>query len=176
MLITSANSLPERPGNCSKRCGDVEVPYPFGILQNASGAVENPECAIRNEFLFFCNTNLEPHRLFFGANMPIHNISVEEGTISVKVDSAFQCYSNLQLEFNFPQSTGLVGPFRFSDSHNKLTAIGCDTVVLMEDYEHTFGSGCISMCSKNATLRGSCSGHGCCQTPVPKHEPRRVAF
>ncbi|XP_050209234.1 wall-associated receptor kinase 2-like [Mercurialis annua] len=154
--------------NCRNKCGDVDVPYPFGI-NFTSGIKNEPSCSLNNFFRFTCNTSFSPARLMFGRNMPIHNISVEEGTISVRVDAASRCYNQTGLRRKFSQTINLGGgPFRFSDSRNKLTTIGCDTLALIKDKEETFGSGCISFCSSNITLEGSCSGFGCCQTPIPQ--------
>ncbi|KAJ9178640.1 hypothetical protein P3X46_010508 [Hevea brasiliensis] len=103
--------------------------------------------------MFTCNSSYNPHQLFFGENMPIHNISVEEGTISVKIDAAYNCYNNKGLIDNFTQSIRLgSGPFRFSNLRNKLTVVGCDTLALMEDAAETFGSGCVSLCGTNTPI------------------------
>eukprot|EP00257_Ricinus_communis_P009161 XP_002527556.2 wall-associated receptor kinase 2 [Ricinus communis] len=164
----SASSPEVISDNCPDKCGNVHVPYPFGI-NFTSGISNDPNCSFNNFFRFTCNTTFDPPRLYFGRNMPIHNISVEEGTISVRIDAAYRCYDQTGFRRGFSQSINLgSGPFRFSDSRNKLTTIGCDTLALMEDKEETFGSGCISFCSSKITLEGSCSGFGCCQTPIPK--------
>ncbi|KAJ9178489.1 hypothetical protein P3X46_010367 [Hevea brasiliensis] len=165
---TTAKGSPDVVSGCADTCGNVHVPYPFGI--NITPEISDPRCALNNsEFMFTCNSSYNPPQLFFGENMPIHNISVEEGTISVRIDAAYNCYNNTGLINNFIQSIRLgSGPFRFSDSRNKLTVVGCDTLALMEDAAQTFGSGCVSLCGKNMTLQGSCSGFGCCQTPIPR--------
>ncbi|KAF2322357.1 hypothetical protein GH714_012875 [Hevea brasiliensis] len=165
---TTAKGSPDVVSGCADKCGNVHVPYPFGI--NITSEISDPRCALNNsEFMFTCNSSYNPPQLFFGENMPIHNISVEEGTISVRIDAAYNCYNNTGLINNFRQSIGLgSGPFRFSDSRNKLTVVGCDTLALMEDEAQSFGSGCVSLCGTNMTLQGSCSGFGCCQTPIPQ--------
>ncbi|KDP42943.1 hypothetical protein JCGZ_23885 [Jatropha curcas] len=156
--------------SCPERCGDVLVPYPFGI--NFTSGISNPyNCALNKHFILTCNVSDDPPTLFFGENMPIHNISIEEGTISVRIESANNCYNETGITYNFSQYIRMKGgrPVRFSDTRNKFTVVGCDTLALMEDDEETFGSGCISMCDSNVTLEGSCSGRGCCQTPLPRN-------
>ncbi|KAI6688573.1 hypothetical protein NL676_025401 [Syzygium grande] len=61
-------------------------------------------------------------------------------------------------------------PYKFSDTRNKLTILGCDTLALMSDQDGMFGSGCISYCSQNVHFANetACSGLGCCQTSIPK--------
>lgn len=163
--ITAADS-PDVVSGCPDTCGNVHVPYPFGI--NFTSGISDPRCALNSSFIFNCDSSSNPPRLFFGSNMPIHNISVEEGTISVRIDAAYRCYNNTGLIRDFSQSIRLgTGPFRFSASRNKLTVVGCDTLALMEDAAETFGSGCLSLCDRNMTLQGSCSGFGCCQTSIP---------
>lgn len=123
---------------------------------------------MNTSFLFLCNYTFEPPRLFLGENMPITNISIEEGTISALIQPAFNCYNDTGLIQNFsPKSISLGdGPFRFSDSHNKLTVIGCDTLGVMEDNK-TFGSGCASVCyNQSSTLNDP--GIGFCQANVPQ--------
>ncbi|KDP42933.1 hypothetical protein JCGZ_23875 [Jatropha curcas] len=166
-LISQTTTATDVISGCPDTCGTVHVPYPFGI--NFTSAISNPNCALNSFFMFNCNESYDPPRLFFGENMPIHNISVEEGTISVRIDSAFKCYNETGLTLEFDQDISLGdGPFRFSDTRNKLTVTGCDTLALMRDAAETFGSGCVSLCDKNVTLHGSCSGFGCCQTSVPQ--------
>ncbi|XP_038707167.1 wall-associated receptor kinase 2-like [Tripterygium wilfordii] len=152
-----------KPG-CLENCGNVSAPFPFGI--------DNLDCAINDYFLLDCNaTNTTTPELLFG-NMIVSNISVEEGTISVYINAASDCYDqNGRLENDsFDEVITLGdGPFRFSATRNKFTAFGCDTSAYMSDSEGSFTSGCISLCDpQNMTKDDSCSGIGCCQTTVPR--------
>ncbi|KAI6688558.1 hypothetical protein NL676_025386 [Syzygium grande] len=62
--------------------------------------------------------------------------------------------------------------YRFSDTQNKLTVLGCDTVTAMTNKQGTFKSGCITYCSENETVdlakETTCSGRGWCQASIPK--------
>ncbi|XXG39865.1 hypothetical protein AAC387_Pa01g0722 [Persea americana] len=66
-------------------------------------------------------------------------------------------------------SLGKDGPFTFSNTLNKFTAIGCHTqAYLSGDSESNFTSGCMSFCGKKETvIDGLCTGIGCCQTSIP---------
>ncbi|CAI0397418.1 unnamed protein product [Linum tenue] len=164
-------------GDCSDKCGNITVPYPFGI--------GDPKCAFSDAFLLNCTSTVTtaapPHELLFG-NIPVTNISLEEGTLSSIMYAAYSCYDeNGLMEDNyFNQSISLgEGPFRFSDAHNKLTVFGCDAMAIMTDAPGNFGSACISFCNgvsaANVSRRISaaasssvCSGIGCCQSLIPQ--------
>ncbi|CAI0397428.1 unnamed protein product [Linum tenue] len=152
-------------GDCSDKCGNITVPYPFGI--------GDPKCAFSDAFLLNCTSSTTPpHELLFG-NIPVTNISLEEGTLSSIMYAAYSCYDeNGLMEDNyFNQSISLgEGPFRFSDAHNKLTVFGCDAMAIMTDAPGNFGSACISFCNRISAAASSsvCSGIGCCQSLIPQ--------
>ncbi|CAN1251700.1 Wall-associated receptor kinase 2 [Linum perenne] len=159
-FISSADVISDE---CSDRCGNITVPYPFGI--------GNPKCAISSSFLFNCNSS----QLVFGRNIAVQNISIEEGTFSGVMLAAYRCYNETgsmdRYRFNPAIRLG-TGPFRFSNVYNKLTAFGCDTLAFMTDSRGTFGSGCVSLCDDvsaavNATSAAICAGIGCCQSSIP---------
>ncbi|XXG39876.1 hypothetical protein AAC387_Pa01g0730 [Persea americana] len=64
------------------------------------------------------------------------------------------------------------GPYTFSNTRNKFTAVGCDTQARITgslvDSDSNFTSGCVSFCSEEErVVNGTCSGIGCCQTSIP---------
>ena len=161
---SSAASSVANPG-CVGTCGDVNVPYPFGI--------DDPKCAKNGSFLLFCNRNTNPHKLYMG-NSSVYNISVEDSTVTTGIDAASRCYNEKGLimrPFN-QYITMSNGPLTFSHSRNKFTSLGCDIFASMDDANGGFGGGCYSLCDYNENGPpddGSCSGSGCCQTTIPKH-------
>uniref|UniRef100_A0A6N2M0W8 Wall-associated receptor kinase galacturonan-binding domain-containing protein n=1 Tax=Salix viminalis TaxID=40686 RepID=A0A6N2M0W8_SALVM len=111
-----------KPG-CQEKCGNISVPYPFGILE--------PSCAMNDNFFLNCTSNDEGHpELLFTINAPISNISEQEGTVTVSIYAAFNCYDKKGIQTDsFSQSMAFgSGPFMFSDTRNIFTAIGCDTL------------------------------------------------
>ncbi|KAG5248087.1 wall-associated receptor kinase [Salix suchowensis] len=152
-----------KPG-CQEKCGNVSVPYPFGILE--------PSCALNDNFFLNCSSNDEGHpELLFMINAPISNIELE-GTVTVSIYAAFSCYNKrgIQTDF-FPQSMAFgSGPFMFSHTRNIFTAIGCDTFGQVTNYEFTYGAACLSICTEYVEMsdENPCSGSGCCQTSIPK--------
>ncbi|KAB5561588.1 hypothetical protein DKX38_006545 [Salix brachista] len=153
-----------KPG-CQEKCGNVSVPYPFGILE--------PSCAMNKNFFLNCTSNDEGHpQLLFGRNMPISNISELEGTVTVRIYAAFSCYNKKGIETDF-YSTWMTlgsGPFMFSNTRNIFTAIGCDTSARVTNFEFTYGATCLSLCTEYVEMSDAnpCSGSGCCQTSIPK--------
>ncbi|KAF4365319.1 hypothetical protein F8388_017885 [Cannabis sativa] len=154
--------------NCQTKCGDVEVPYPFGI--------DDQNCAISKDidqyFLLNCNTSSGSPKLMFG-ELEVLNIDVENATMKVVNNHSFDCYNE---NGNLTRRSGRGGlrlskSTTLSDSENKLFAFGCDTQAFMYASENNFGSGCISICYENVSMlaQTSCSGLGCCQTSLPKH-------
>ena len=157
---------------CERKCGDVDVPYPFGI--------DVPSCAkveASPEFLLKCNRSTggsnSTAKLIVGKNIEVVGISLEDATISVRIYSSYKCYdeSGPVPGRAFDQNIELGRSFTFSTAENKLVGLGCDTLAFMGDADGNFGSGCISLCGEDVDLakEDACSGLGCCQTSVPKH-------
>ncbi|KAF4365320.1 hypothetical protein F8388_017886 [Cannabis sativa] len=104
--------------NCETKCGDVEVPYPFGI--------HHQNCAINKDidkyFFLNCNTSSGSPKLIYGINLEVSSIDVEKATMNVKNFYSYDCYSK-----NGSLSITLSKFFTLSDSENKLFGLGCHT-------------------------------------------------
>ncbi|XP_057486998.1 putative wall-associated receptor kinase-like 16 [Actinidia eriantha] len=151
-----------KPG-CPQKCGNLTVPYPFGVGVGAG-------CSIGSWFDINCTTN-PPTAYINTGNLEIVDIS--DTHIRIKSVVASRCYaqSGLITQDN-PAWTQLgdTSPFTFSDTLNKFTVIGCDDFALISgSLGRNFTSGCVSLCSKREdVLDGYCTGIGCCQTSIPK--------
>ncbi|GKV50884.1 hypothetical protein SLEP1_g57564 [Rubroshorea leprosula] len=145
---------------CPQTCGNVSVPFPFGFGR--------PECAKNSTFLLTCN---QSGSLLYG-DIPIDNISLEDGTITGLIYPAYECYDQNGLKNGTDRLIWLSRPsLIISPIHNKFIGLGCDTIAKMTDREGRSGSGCITFCNNPADIRkdSSCSGFGCCQTSIPEH-------
>lgn len=162
LMTTESSSQDVKPG-CQEKCGNVSVPYPFGIGK--------PDCAMDEHFFLNCSSNDGGAEPWFRSNMTARKISVPEGTVTVSIGTAYSCYDKSGNETRyFDQSMKLgPGPFTFSDTLNIFTVIGCDTAAQVTNEEFTYGVACLSLCTKyvNMTDANACSGSGCCHTSIP---------
>ncbi|GJN02340.1 hypothetical protein PR202_ga19679 [Eleusine coracana subsp. coracana] len=149
---------------CQRQCGNVEIPYPFGIGEN---------CSLETDFAVSCEVEDGISKPFIGDHFELLNISLAESTIRVLNFIASFCYNPSTGSMEIGGVAGLDAsdsPYRFSDVHNKFTVIGCNTLAYISSSNNTgYQSGCVSTCSRMSDLTdGSCSGMGCCQTEIPK--------
>ncbi|KAK3144244.1 hypothetical protein QOZ80_4AG0310520 [Eleusine coracana subsp. coracana] len=155
-----ASALPS--SECPRQCGDVEIPYPFGIGENCSLSGFNVSCKVEDGV----------SKPFIG-DFELLNISLSESTVRVLNFILSYCYNRSTGSMEIGGVGGLNAsdsPYRFSDVHNKFTVIGCNTLAYIISSNNTgYQSGCVSTCSRMSDLTdGSCSGMGCCQTEIPR--------
>ncbi|KZV38494.1 wall-associated receptor kinase 3-like [Dorcoceras hygrometricum] len=148
---------------CETNCGDVTVPFPFGIGNNSG-------CSIGPWFDMSCDDSVTPSKLTItAANLEVLNIS--ESEIRIKNSISVRCYTESgNVTRDNQAGIDLAGsPYSFSEL-NRFTVVGCDDLALILGREgRNFTSGCLSLCSqKNDLLDGYCTGIGCCQTPIPR--------
>ncbi|XP_019187487.1 PREDICTED: wall-associated receptor kinase 2-like [Ipomoea nil] len=172
---TTNSSQVGRPG-CPTRCGNLTVPYPFGIGIGSG-------CALDPGFEILCDTNnSNPPRPVLnsgwgGPPIPIHDIS--DTQIRVPSPRVFhRCNDSngalIRRSPNLSWSLGLLKYNHYSRSpENKITILGCDqTLVITDETNATATTKCTSRCTGNASQimpeNGTCSGFGCCQLPLPK--------
>ncbi|RWR78971.1 wall-associated receptor kinase 2-like protein [Cinnamomum micranthum f. kanehirae] len=162
LIAASAFNTTSKPG-CPDRCGNVSIPYPFGIQKG---------CSRSEEFELVCNdTHYNPPKPFWG-EFEIVEITLE-GQANVTAYVASDCYNesgSTQSNKPWMSLNEQDGPFTFSNTRNKFTAIGCDTQAYITSfYGHNFTSGCMSFCGENVSvIDGLCTGIGCCQTSIPQ--------
>ncbi|XP_057801208.1 wall-associated receptor kinase 2-like [Salvia miltiorrhiza] len=151
-----------KPG-CPTKCGNVAVPYPFGIGEGSG-------CSFDKLFEVTCNDSFAPPRLFVPA-ADIEIVEIRNDTVRIKNMIASACYDPIgRVTSTSAASINLADtPFSVSDA-NMLTLVGCDDVFLMLGYMgRNFSSGCASLCSnKEDLIEGECSGIGCAQSNIPK--------
>ncbi|KAL8495046.1 hypothetical protein ACS0TY_019268 [Phlomoides rotata] len=164
-VSTGAVSL-SKPG-CPERCGNVTVPYPFGV---------GPECSAHKSFTVTCNQTTNPPKPYLNVSLSSNvRLEVVEFSLHKKIVRVKQ--GVFPLLCNSTRKVILVGeilgrgPFRYSTLYNSLVVIGCKNKVWLLDYgdNPSFG-GCAPICGGNMpSCKGSncCSGMNCCQTTIP---------
>ncbi|KAI3947049.1 hypothetical protein MKW92_039554 [Papaver armeniacum] len=156
-LPITGSDVITKPG-CRSHCGNVSIPYPFGI---------GPGCFIDKYFEIRCDESLlNSAKPVYGPNYDILNISISDGTMTTEVFIARDCPDN---ETPTYYSTAGFDKFTFSNTKNKFIGMGCNTwAYLGQDNGASVGSGCLSICNKTEdSTDGSCTGVGCCQASVP---------
>ncbi|BFG25732.1 hypothetical protein CerSpe_120060 [Prunus speciosa] len=122
---TTAASGAETPmakHNCATHCGDISIPYPFGIGPNK-------DCYFDEWFEMGCNqsSSTRPHKLYLKrAQLEVLNVYAN-GTLRAKNSIAYRGQ----------QPTNLSGsPFVYSGRHNKFTAVSCGYLALVSSENH----------------------------------------
>ncbi|KAL0009272.1 hypothetical protein SO802_010774 [Lithocarpus litseifolius] len=163
VLLGSMNAFVKAVGlvnsSCSQSCGNVSIPYPFGI---------EPGCYISDSYRIYCNHSFSPPKPTFSTftQMEVLDISLE-GTLRVNYPTLRRCSNGTETKpFESLAARSLV----FSQSRNKFIAIGCNNFASLNDAEDVVICGCMSVCNnKTRAMNGnnSCNGINCCQTTIP---------
>lgn len=162
---------PPPPGNCQRKCGDVDIPYPFGVWNGS----ESDGCAVPG---FYLNCDVDDNHVYrpFHGNVEVLSISLPTGQARVMNSISSACYntSSRDMDYNDWQINFTGTPLTISDADNKFTVVGCQTLAYITDDDNLgkYTSGCVAMCQggdlTSLATNGSCSGIGCCQTAIPR--------
>ncbi|CAN6236476.1 unnamed protein product [Urochloa humidicola] len=179
MLATAAAAAPVALPGCPETCGNITVPYPFGT---------RPGC-FREGFNLTCEeTPGRPPRLFVGDGVEVVGISLPDGTVrihskmlGVSLSANKSIRPSQLLRFNGSWSVGQMatGRLAVSTRHNRFVAMGCNLLASLfdpgaSDSDISYVSVCAALCVDGfafATRDASCSGVGCCQTPIASGLP-----
>ncbi|XP_075644289.1 wall-associated receptor kinase-like 10 [Castanea sativa] len=143
--------------SCSQSCGNVSIPYPFGI---------EPGCYISDSYRIDCNHSFSPPKPMFTTFTQFEVLDISlDGTLRVNYPRFFSCSNGTKTKpFDSLAARSLV----FSQSRNRFIAIGCDNFASLNDAEDVVICGCMSVCDNKAINRGNgCNGINCCQTTIP---------
>ncbi|XLS67231.1 hypothetical protein HN51_018254 [Arachis hypogaea] len=158
----SSDAVTQPNSNCTKRCGPLEIPFPFGTDES---------CSLDSSFLISCNHTSTPYLTH--NNSTVLSISLD-GEMRVSAAVARGCYDVNGTRINETSYDKIFNltHFSFSSSKNKLTVVGCNTIGEVVGYNvierRNYATGCFSVClSVNETTSGICTGAGCCQSPIP---------
>ncbi|KAH0696745.1 hypothetical protein KY290_014142 [Solanum tuberosum] len=157
---TAATSL-AKPG-CEERCGNLTIPYPFGL---------SASCSLNSWYLIKCDKSYNPPKPFMNSFLQVElqseviSVSIENQTIITSVSIVNFCNKSSEGSKIITTGTDLSGsPFYYAKDRNKLMLVGCGNGLVTQ--KQNILSGCTSICTEGATLTG-CYGINCCQSLVP---------
>ncbi|CAO2207170.1 unnamed protein product [Urochloa humidicola] len=163
--------------SCTRRCGNISIPYPFGV---------EPGCYHAPGFNLTCKLQDSQPRLFLGdGTVQVLEISVPSGTVRIssrRMEFGQGPYSHGRITTgNVTWGAGLPehGPFFLSESVNKLQAVGCNIQVDLQvrlGGSYTMVGSCTAVCPMLSPLDptisvlpypyGGCGGLGCCEANI----------
>ncbi|CAM0902486.1 unnamed protein product [Alopecurus aequalis] len=177
LSATSSGLSMSLPG-CPDKCGDVLIPYPFGIGNDCAAASMN------RYFTVTCNSTFQPPLPTIGDH-PVEIIDISLGRSEMRIHGpiGYNCFtSNTTMMYNHIGRLKLEGtPFIPSTTRNRFTVIGCSTLGLIGGYTESkpdlYVAGCYSYCQDiNSTSDGApCTGKGCCETTITPNLTNIVA-
>jgi len=161
IVFASDESFSSSLPGCKNTCGNVKIPYPFGI-SNSSISNQEP-CFLEPKFNLTCKDNTK----LFSGELQVSNISVIEGQVEVWSFVSSYCGSKDDTYASLGSTDGV----SISPRENKFLTVGCNSIgYLISNYdEESFYTGCLTLCNgtRNRMENGTCSGIGCCQVDIP---------
>ncbi|KAJ3705151.1 hypothetical protein LUZ61_008856 [Rhynchospora tenuis] len=133
---SAAESVAVRKPGCRTKCGNVEVPFPFGI---------DPGCSLEG-FNLTCRQNAEGSKLFFNGEFEVLQILLPSSQVRMNNPISFQCDQMENSAYNLTSELNLTSTrFRISHVHNSnfdswtVTNFSqCSYAVLMEAENFSF--------------------------------------
>ncbi|TVU41632.1 hypothetical protein EJB05_15167, partial [Eragrostis curvula] len=170
---------------CPTKCGDVDIPYPFGI-----GA----GCYRSKGFEISCINNGTTAVLPSATHtIPVTSLAVAPAPeAKVNLPVAYRCYNSTGGDvggFDGHVDVNTHGVYRISDARNVFVVLGCNTGAYTMNsnssagdgggrYDHRYYMGCFAYCDGAGSARdGRCASVGCCRVDIaPGLTDNVVAF
>lgn len=158
---SSSDELAQPPiarKNCESLCGDVSIPYPFGI------GIPNNHCYFDEWYEIECNISGNGEKPFLRRlQVEVLSISTDDATLQVMSPIT---YFNCRGKQSPPVANLMGSPFEYS-AVNIFVAVSCGLFAsVLSGPNNTTVAGCMSTCAPSFPY--FCNyGINCCQTTLP---------
>ncbi|KAJ4890050.1 wall associated kinase-like 4 [Raphanus sativus] len=170
LFIAGVTSSRNPPDPCTRVCGGLSIPFPFGI--GGEDCYLNPWYEVvcnSNSVAFLSRINRELVKIY----LPDYEEYEYYGVVHIKGPvTSYGCSTKASQPLTPPplNVSGQGSPYFFSDK-NQLVAVGCNAKAVMTDIKsQTIGckSNCNERNSSQKVRNKICNGDRCCQTRIPE--------
>ncbi|CAN6343380.1 unnamed protein product [Urochloa humidicola] len=154
---------------CPEQCGDVKIPYPFGI---GHGCYLETAGAGNDTNMQPFNVTCHDNRTATIGELELLSVDVARGKVRVKSPVSSWCRDQANGSMGAQDTWwyDMAAAFRVSDADNKLTVLGCNVLAYIWSRDggadDKYIVGCNATCAA-ALADGSCRDvGGCCQAPI----------
>ncbi|XP_074366777.1 wall-associated receptor kinase 2-like [Apium graveolens] len=161
-----------KPG-CQTQCGNLKVPYPFGIVSKGN---EEHNCSLSRGFQITCNNSANPPKALMNEYLyEIFDISDTE--LRIGNDVAKSCYNQSGAYSEYIVSNEVDGTTFSYSSANVLSVVGCDDSADSYRDGSLLPKGCTTTCINREEFdEDGCFGTGCCQVPFSARNFYRISL